>query len=106
MGGKKGTPGLQMMPEPNGGDLSYYTANSPNEQDTCATQPGADGGLPLIAGLLCEDVGGELALPLQGGGLTAALQVPAGRVAEGSLTREPWEPGATPWWGGPNCRTS
>lgn len=46
----------------------------PRMESTSRVQPRADCGLPGW------DVGWELALPFQGGGLTAALQVPGGGV--------------------------
>ena len=74
----EGAPGPQMTPDPTREGLSYAAVNSSNEPGTCGMWPGAGGGLALVAGLRCGEVCGELTLPLQGGGLTAALQVPAG----------------------------
>lgn len=67
-----------MTADPTREGLSYPAVNSSNEPGTCGTWPGAGGGLALVAGLRRGEVCRELTLPLQGGGLAAALQVPVG----------------------------
>lgn len=74
-----------MTPDPTAEDPSYRMPHSSKQQDTCGMQPGAGHCLSLIAGLLRCHVHRELTLPLEGGRLTAALQVPVRRVRKGFM---------------------